>query len=310
MSLETATYISQLDVTNPLGSDPIASGDDHLRLIKSTLKNTFPNITGVVSKSHTEINNLASLSDLSTLETTLNAAIASAVAATKTALYPVGSIYTNASNNTNPGTLLGFGTWTAFGAGRMPVGYDSTNALFSTAESTGGSYDAVVVTHTHAPIVTDPGHTHTWDAWQSVYDGLDSTVLGGSAPTLKANTSSSTTGITVNNSNAASTTTYTVTISIATPGVLTFSGSAPANGTKVVLSTTGALPTGLVAGTEYYVVNSTGSTCQLSSSLGGAAINTSGTQSGTHKAFILTGVSATNANLPPYITVYMWKRTA
>lgn len=56
MSLETATYINQLDAANPLGSDPIASGDDHIRLLKSTIKATFPNITGVVSKTHTEIN--------------------------------------------------------------------------------------------------------------------------------------------------------------------------------------------------------------------------------------------------------------
>jgi hypothetical protein len=34
-------------------------------------------------------------------------------------LYPVGSIYINATSSTNPATLLGFGTWTAFGAGRV-----------------------------------------------------------------------------------------------------------------------------------------------------------------------------------------------
>jgi hypothetical protein len=45
-------------------------------------------------------------------------------------LFPVGSIYTNATNATNPGTLLGFGTWTAFGAGRVAVGFDAGNALF------------------------------------------------------------------------------------------------------------------------------------------------------------------------------------
>lgn len=36
-------------------------------------------------------------------------------------LYPVGSIYT-ATVATNPGTLFGFGTWTAFGAGRVLIG--------------------------------------------------------------------------------------------------------------------------------------------------------------------------------------------
>lgn len=83
--------------------------------------------------------------------------------AIKSALYPVGSIYTNATSSTNPGTLLGFGTWTAFGAGRVMVGLNASNALFDTAEETGGSADAITVSHTHTATstVTDPGHTHT-----------------------------------------------------------------------------------------------------------------------------------------------------
>jgi len=77
-------------------------------------------------------------------------------------LYPVGSVYTNASVSTNPGTLLGFGTWTAFGAGRVMVGFDSSNALFDTAEETGGSANAIVVTHNHTATssVSDSGHSH------------------------------------------------------------------------------------------------------------------------------------------------------
>jgi hypothetical protein len=71
-------------------------------------------------------------------------------------LYPVGSIYTNAISSTNPGTLFGFGTWTAFGAGRVMVGLDAGNALFDTAEETGGSANAIVVSHTHTATVTDP----------------------------------------------------------------------------------------------------------------------------------------------------------
>ena len=68
------------------------------------------------------------------------------------------------------------------------------------------------------------------------------------------------------------------TVTIASPGVVT---AALRNGTAVVLNTTGALPTGLSVGTVYYVVGSTGTTCNLSLTFGGAAINTSGTQSGT-----------------------------
>jgi hypothetical protein len=67
------------------------------------------------------------------------------------------------------------------------------------------------------------------------------------------------------------------TVTIASPAVLTV---ALRNGTAVYLNTTGALPTNLVVGTIYYVVGSTGTTCNLSLTFGGAAINTSGTQSG------------------------------
>jgi len=73
----------------------------------------------------------------------------------------------------------------------------------------------------------------------------------------------------------------TFTITIAAPGVVTTSASL-ANGTVVVVQTTGALPTGLTAGDTYYVVNSTGTTFNLASTAGGAPITTSGTQSGTH----------------------------
>lgn len=43
MGLETGTYINDLDVANPPGTDKKKQGDDHLRLIKTVLKNTFPN---------------------------------------------------------------------------------------------------------------------------------------------------------------------------------------------------------------------------------------------------------------------------
>jgi hypothetical protein len=56
MSLETGTYISDLVATNPLATDPKSQGDDHLRFIKSTLLATFPNVTGAVTPTHTELN--------------------------------------------------------------------------------------------------------------------------------------------------------------------------------------------------------------------------------------------------------------
>lgn len=56
MSLESATYINDLVITNPLGSDPLADADGHLRLLKSALKSTFPNISGPVTATQADLN--------------------------------------------------------------------------------------------------------------------------------------------------------------------------------------------------------------------------------------------------------------
>lgn len=153
-------------------------------------------------------------------------------AAVKQALFPVGSIYTNASDSTNPGTLLGFGTWAAFGAGRVMVGFDSSNSLFNSAEKTGGSANAIVVSHTHTASVSDPGHNHSY--------------ISGNTGSINDNLSTWT-GI-IQNAGYDSSRDQTIAISAATTGVSVSNSS--------------------------------------------------------------TGVSGTNANYQPYITVYMWKRTA
>lgn len=56
MPIESATYISDLVSTNPTGADSRATADDHLRLIKSAIKTTFPNVSGAVTPTHTELN--------------------------------------------------------------------------------------------------------------------------------------------------------------------------------------------------------------------------------------------------------------
>jgi hypothetical protein len=56
MALENGTYISDLVVTNPTSTDQKVQGDDHLRLIKSTVKASFPAITGAVISTQTELN--------------------------------------------------------------------------------------------------------------------------------------------------------------------------------------------------------------------------------------------------------------
>jgi hypothetical protein len=81
-----------------------------------------------------------------------------------------------------------------------------------------------------------------------------------------------------------STSSSTVTITIASPGVVSWTAHGLAADTPVKITTTGALPTGLVAGTIYYVKSPATNTFQLAATPGGSAINTSGSQSGTHTA--------------------------
>lgn len=69
-------------------------------------------------------------------------------------VYPVGSVYINVSDSTNPETLLGFGTWTAFAEGRVLVGLDSGQTEFDTIGETGGAK-----THTLS-IAEMPSHDH------------------------------------------------------------------------------------------------------------------------------------------------------
>ena len=55
MALENGTYVNSLVPANPASTDGLAQADDHIRLIKSTIKNTFPNITGPVTSTQAEL---------------------------------------------------------------------------------------------------------------------------------------------------------------------------------------------------------------------------------------------------------------
>jgi hypothetical protein len=232
--------------TNFATKDALPSGDP-LKIVKGTEINTeFNNISvAIATKADTSSPTFTGTPALPTGTTGVtqssgnNSTLLATTAFVQAAialLYPVGSIYTNATSSTNPGTLLGFGTWTAFGAGRVMVGFNSGNALFDTAEETGGSADAITVSHTHTATstVTDPTHNH-----------LNSATF-----------------------NAA----------------LRYTGAGTEAGTD---STTGQPD---LRGYDTIIAASTGITV--------ATTNAS------------TGSSGTNANYQPYITVYMWKRTA
>lgn len=72
MGLETGTYLDALVPTNPASTDGLAQADDHIRLLKITLKNTLPNLSGAVSATQAELNVLdgitSSTSELNVLD--------------------------------------------------------------------------------------------------------------------------------------------------------------------------------------------------------------------------------------------------
>jgi hypothetical protein len=193
--------------TNFATKDALPSGDP-LKIVKGTEINTeFVNIAiAVATKADLASPTFTGTPAAPTASygtSTTQLATTAFVQAALQALHPVGSIYINATNSTNPGTLLGFGTWTAFGAGRVPVGFNASNTLFDTAEETGGSADAVAVSHTHTATttITDPGHTHNYnDQPATPYFGDDGAGDGNSVYSINYRvttaTSSSTTGIT------------------------------------------------------------------------------------------------------------------
>jgi microcystin-dependent protein len=95
----------------------------------------------------------------------------------------------------------------------------------------------------------------------------------------------------------------TFTVTIATPAVFTMTAHGFTGGERIRLSTTGALPTGLINLIDYYVIYVSVNTFQVSTTFGGAAVATSGTQSGTHsymQSLYGLGDGSTTFNVPDY----------
>lgn len=199
--------------TNFATKDALSSGDP-LKIVKGTEINTeFVNIsvaiatkadlasptftgspvlpTGTTGVTQSAGNNSTALSTTAYTD--------AAITAVKSALFPVGAIYT-ATVSTNPATLLGFGTWTAFGAGRVMIG----NGGGFSAGDTGGSADAIVVSHTHTATVSDPGHIHSINGLGGWYTGTEAGSYVGGGSSRVNNTNSNTTGISVSNSTTGS----------------------------------------------------------------------------------------------------------
>ena len=185
--------------TDFAAKDALLTGDPN-KIVKGTeINDEFDAIqTAVNSKAN---NNNTALTGTPTAPTAPFGTITTQIATTAfvqtalAALHPVGSVYINANTATNPATLLGFGTWVAFGAGRVMVGIDAGDTSFDTAGETGGSKDAVVVSHTHTTSVTDPGHIHTTLGYG--YGNSGTYGNGGGVAQTTNSTASATTGVSV-----------------------------------------------------------------------------------------------------------------
>jgi hypothetical protein len=167
--------------TNFATKDTLTTGDSN-KIVKGTeIDNEFNSISGAISSkadlaSPTFTGTPAAPTATAGANTTQLATTAFVTAALQ-AVYPVGSIYVNATSSSNPASLLGFGTWEAFGAGRVMVGLNGSDADFDTAEETGGSKDATLPSHTHSITVASKSLTGTFGVRSSA-DGTSNAIGG------------------------------------------------------------------------------------------------------------------------------------
>jgi len=190
------------------------------------------------------------------------------------AAYPIGSIYINADVATNPSdpAMLGFGTWTLFGAGRVMVGLDSGDGQFDTLEETGGA-------KTHALSIAElAAHGHVQNSHNHTQNSHNHTQNSH------------------NHSNSAHT--HTAVIYTGNQEYLSMNSG----GSQYQMSWTDN--TGL---TNDIRPSQAGITIdgEVATNQSETAVNQG--QTATNQT---TGSGTAHNNLQPYIVVYMWKRTA
>lgn len=164
MALESATYIDGLNASNPPSGDPVLQGSNHVRLLKSTILSTFPNITGPVTATQDQLNGFVPAgavvmwySTVATIPTgwaqcdggTYNLIDGSGTitAPDMRNLFPVGTGTTYAVGTTGG---LAATTPTITGAGFTLSTNELPNLGVSVSLSDPG----------HSHTVTDPGHNH------------------------------------------------------------------------------------------------------------------------------------------------------
>ena len=149
MGLETGTYIDSLVTTNPASTDGLAQADDHIRLLKITLKNTLPNLSGAVSATQAELNVLdgitSSTSELNVLD---------GITATTAELNFTGGVTSSIQTQMNTKAPLASPTFT--GTLAAPTA-DITTANITTANVTTVDLGDWTVTQTGSNLVFSTG---------------------------------------------------------------------------------------------------------------------------------------------------------
>jgi len=148
MTVETASYISQLDPTYPAAGDPKSEGDNHLRLVKTVLKTQFPNFgTNAISATAAEVNYLVGVtSGVQTQLNTLDTGKASKSGATYTGTHDfTGATLTVPTQTTGDATTkaasTAFVAATAFNAA-LP-GQTGNGGKFVTTDGTNASWSNI-----------------------------------------------------------------------------------------------------------------------------------------------------------------------
>lgn len=206
MAIETASYINDLNVSNPPGSDPVSQADDHIRLVKNVLKATFPNITGPVTATQGQLNGSIVPTGCIIMWSGATSAIPSgwALCNGQTAAKSDGS-----GNVTVPDLrdkfLVGAGSTYAVGAtggatSNTPT-ISITSGSYALTQNDLPSYSLTVneSAHTHTATSTDSGHSHSYNTPGANYQGG----FPGSAYTIAAN--AGTTNTSTSNANVTTT---------------------------------------------------------------------------------------------------------
>lgn len=206
MAIESASFISDLNTSNPPGSDPVGQADDHIRLLKSVLKATFPNLTGAVTSTQAQLNASLVPTGLVAMWSGSSSSVPTgwALCNGQTAARSDGT-----GNITTPDLrdrfVVSSGTTYAVGSTGGASSVTPTVTLTNQAVTLTESH---IPAHSHTATVTDPGHNHTLNdpGHSHSYDRSGtSTFLNGSlAVTVNSGltntvTGTQTTGITINN---------------------------------------------------------------------------------------------------------------